>query len=150
MVIFGWKKAKPQEEKTEEKVEETKIVTPSQVALAPAPSLPAPQAPLFVKLEKYKEIENNLNELKFNLDTLKNSFSLFTEVENVKGKNIQLIQSTLEKIERNVLNLLAEFSKPLGISEEIREETPELIDLSKTLTNLKEQIDNLKAQLEKL
>jgi DNA repair exonuclease SbcCD ATPase subunit len=150
MVIFGWKKAKPQEEKTEEKVEETKIVTPSQVAPAPAPSLPAPQTPLFVKLEKYKEIESNLNELKFNLDTLKNSFSLFTEVENVKGKNIQLIQSTLEKIERNVLNLLAEFSKPLGISEEIREETPELIDLSKTLTNLKEQIDNLKTQLEKL
>ena len=140
MVLFGWKKAKPLEEK-EIKVEK-EVKAPSQPSIQPA------SAPLFVKLEKYKAIESNLNELKLNLDTLKNSFSIFTEVESVKGKNIQIIQETLVKMEKNVSALLAEFARPLEISEV--KETPELKDLSKTLADLKNQIDQLKAQLEKL
>jgi chromosome segregation ATPase len=140
MVLLGWKKAKPLEEK-EIKVEKEVKAAPPQPSIQPA------SAPLFVKLEKYKAIESNLNELKLNLDTLKNSFSIFTEVESVKGKNIQIIQETLVKMEKNVSALLTEFARPLEISEV---KPPELKDLSKTLADLKNQIDQLKAQLEKL
>jgi predicted RNase H-like nuclease (RuvC/YqgF family) len=143
MVLFGWKKTKPLEEKETKAGGEIKTLVPSQPAIQPA------SAPLFVKLEKYKTIESNLNELKLNLDTLKNSFSIFKEVESVKGKNIEIIQEALVKMEKNVSALLTEFARPLEINEEIRE-TPELTNLSKTLANLKNQIDQLKAQLEKL
>ena len=65
---------------------------------------PTVSAPLFVKIEKYRNILNNLNDLKATVLMLKNALIVQKEIERTRDENINLIQSGINKIDKKLLS----------------------------------------------
>jgi len=106
-------------------------------------------APLFVKIDRYRQILNTMNYLKNTMNMIKNTFSILNELEKIRMENLRLIQDTIEKADKKILHLDSEFMRPSGFIEEM----PELTDvesLEATLVDLREQINQLKAELQSL
>lgn len=107
-------------------------------------------APLFIKLDRYKQILNSLAELKTALVMIKNSFSVMNELEKLKNENLKMIENVIERIDKRISGLDSEFLKPSGYREELPEEVYEVESLGATLTDLRDQVNQLKAELESL
>jgi vacuolar-type H+-ATPase subunit I/STV1 len=103
-------------------------------------------APLFVKLDRYRQILNTMNYLKNTMNMIKNTLSILNELEKIKSENLKLIEDTIEKADKKILTLDSEFMRPSGFIEEM----PELSDvesLEATLVDLREQVNQLKSEL---
>jgi len=107
-------------------------------------------APLFIKLDRYKQILNSLAELKTALIMIKNSFSVMNELEKLKNENLKMIENVIERIDKRISGLDSEFLRPSGYHEELPEEVYEVESLGATLTDLRDQVNQLKAELESL
>jgi len=106
-------------------------------------------APLFVKLDRYRQILNTMNYLKNTMNMVKNTFSILNELEKIRMENLKLIQETIEKADKKILTLDSEFMRPSGFIEEM----PELTDvesLEATLVDLREQVGQLKSELKNM
>jgi len=103
-------------------------------------------APLFVKLDRYRQILNTMNYLKNTMNMIKNTLSILNELEKIKSENLKLIEDTIEKADKKILTLDSEFMRPSGFIEDM----PELSDvesLEATLVDLREQVNQLKSEL---
>jgi len=109
---------------------------------------PTVSAPLFVKIEKYRNILNNLNDLKATVLMLKNALIVQKEIERTRDENINLIQSGINKIDKKLLALDTEFLRPRGYVEQLPTHIHESEGLEGAVDNLKSQIDDLKSELE--
>ncbi len=148
MVFF---RKKPPEERVEDIKEIARIVERS-----PLPELPPhPQeermerrqfAPLFVKIEKYKEVLSLLNDLKATVFMIKNALEIQRQLESLKDANHTVVESAITKVEQKILTLDSEFTRPAGFEEEHTQVTYES-DLDHALIDLRKRIDDLKVEL---
>ena len=164
----------------EEKVEKAKVVKPSPqtavqqppvsaqpvVSMQPgAPTQPAPVeaaaaeekqekpefAPLFVRLNRYRQILRTMNYLKNTIAMVRSGLAILKEMDKLREENLKLIESSVEKVEKRLLSLDSEFMRPSGYEEEMPElQLQDVGSLEDTLTDLKTQIDQLKAELERM
>ena len=108
-------------------------------------------APLFVKVGKYRETLEELNDLENYLRAMSRLFELVEELEKVRVMNIQAIDKMHKKALVTASKLSSGLLKPKGMSiEGTRESDVELNklgdvigDLSKELTILKKEVDKL-------
>lgn len=112
------------------------------------PQEPTVSAPLFVKIEKYRNVLNTLNDLKTTVLMLKNALVVQKELERTRDENVNLIQSGINKIDKKLLALDAEFLRPRGYIEQLPTHIHESEGLEGAVDNLKSQIDDLKSELE--
>ena len=112
------------------------------------PQEPTVSAPLFVKIEKYRNVLNTLNDLKTTILMLKNALVVQKELERTRDENVSLIQSGINKIDKKILALDAEFLRPRGYIEQLPTHIHESEGLEGAVDNLKSQIDDLKSELE--
>lgn len=106
-------------------------------------------APLFVKLDRYRQILSTMNYLKNTMNMVKNTFSILNELEKIRMENLKLIQETIEKADKKILTLDSEFMRPSGFTDEI----PEFADaesLEATLVDLRNQVGQLKSELKNM
>jgi DNA-binding transcriptional MerR regulator len=131
--------------KTEPKIE------PAQPEVKPKPKEPEKPmfAPLFVKIDRYRQILNSLSYLKNTMVMLKNSFYTLSELKRLEEDNLKMIQDTIEKINEKLLSLDSEFLRPSEFREEIGE-IRSAEDLSGVLADLKSQVEQLKSELQSL
>jgi len=112
------------------------------------------QAPLFIKVEKYKTIVSSLMQLKALLISLKNSLVALGQIERTRMETYNTIAKNLEKINEKIAVLEKELVKPIGFPLESPILTypayEELESVQTSIANLKAQIEQLKAQLESL
>ncbi|MGC9310754.1 MAG: hypothetical protein ACP5E4_03460 [Candidatus Aenigmatarchaeota archaeon] len=108
-------------------------------------------APLFVKVGKYRETIQILDELDTYLRSMEKLFALVGELEKIRVMNI----STLEKMYKKSLSATARLSagllKPKGMHIEGREE--EKVDLARlddVITELNKELGLLREEVEKL
>ena len=106
-------------------------------------------APLFVKVDKYKETLINLQEIRILINGIKNVFSLFTEIETVKNDALKLLRVTLQRIEKNVIELDSGLLRPHDVSIKVDKES-EVKHIEDSLSQLHEQISTLKTEIEKM
>ena len=104
-------------------------------------------APLFVKLDKYRQILDTLSELKLIIDSLKNSFLTLKEIEGLLKENLSIVEKTIQNFEKKFLKLNSYFLRPASYKEEV-EEFFEVKDLETSISQLKSQIEELKAELQ--
>ncbi len=109
---------------------------------------PIVSAPLFVKIEKYRNVLNTLNDLKTTVLMLKNALVVQKELERTRDENVNLIQLGINKIDKKLLALDAEFLRPRGYIEQLPTHMHESEGLEGAVDNLKSQIDDLKSELE--
>ena len=106
-------------------------------------------APLFVKLDRYRQILGTMNYLKNTMNMVKNTFSILNELEKIRMENLKLIQETIEKADKKIMTLDSEFMRPSGFTDEI----PEFADvesLEATLVDLRDQVGQLKSELKNM
>jgi hypothetical protein len=107
-------------------------------------------APLFIKLDRYKQILNSITELKTTLVLVKNSFSVLNELEKLKNENLKMIEKAMERVDKRISALDSEFLRPSGYHEELPEELYGIESLEATLVDLRGQVDQLKTELRNL
>jgi len=107
----------------------------------------SPFAPLFVKLDRYKNVLNTINELKSTIISIKNSLEVQRQIENLKEENTGFLQVAINKVDEKVLSLDTEFLRPKGFEEEMPKTEIRTEGLQGAVTDLKKQIDSLKEEL---
>lgn len=103
-------------------------------------------APLFVKLDRYKQILTTMNYVKTALVMVKNSLSILDELDKIRSENLSVVRDALDKVEKSMLTLDSEFLRPSGFHEETSQ-LNEVASLSVTIDDLKGQIEQLKSEL---
>jgi len=108
-------------------------------------------APLFVKLDKYKELASKVQEMRVYLGAIKQSFSILSELEIIRNDALKIVSATITKFERMVLEMDADLLKPVGVSwQDVGVKEPEVEHLDDALTDLQNQIKALRSELENL
>lgn len=131
------------EEQTEEiEIPEARAMT--QVELKPE-MMKLPEsvrlAPLFIKIDRYKEVLEKLNGLKLTLNNLDMIIKLKRDVEKVKIESDKLFEEAVEKFGHTVMEFDREFKKPEAIEPFIKKAQDQQVD---------EYVNQLQSELDKL
>ncbi|MEM7821626.1 MAG: hypothetical protein QXX38_02330 [Candidatus Aenigmatarchaeota archaeon] len=137
--IFQSEEVKPPEENLKQKIQEEgmKLEKPTF-------------APLFVKLERYKQILDMLAEIKTTISTIRTLISLLNEVDRVRKESFEVVGNAVEKLEKKLIALDSEFLRPKEFKEESTIETHGTEGLESVISNLKNEVDQLRAELENI
>ena len=105
------------------------------------------RAPLFVKVERYREVLKKLKELKKELGESKRLLSVFIEAESLVSESRKSLAASLQRIERSIAELDALLLKPEW---ERRELAPEKAsEIEQIIESLAKQIEELRKELRK-
>jgi len=156
MALFGIKKKGEVKEATDiiKELEKEEHV----LGRPPDPPVPAEQAmaeqqrqqefaPLFVRIDKYRQILQTMNFLKTTMGAMRSSLSILRELDRLRDENLKMVEGAVSKVEQRMMALDSNFMRPSGFVEDV----PELRDVEGvelTLEDLRTQIEQLKAQIE--
>jgi hypothetical protein len=104
-------------------------------------------APLFVKVSKYNEILSNLQEMKAYIAGVKQLYRLLSEIETTREESLKLLRSTLQKVERNIVQLDSGLLRPMGTP--VGQKSEQSRHVEESLSDLESQLESLKSELEK-
>jgi len=104
-------------------------------------------APLFIKIDRYKIVLNFINNLKNTIMALKNALEVQKQIEELKDENRKLLESAINKIDKQVLSLDSEFLRPKGYEQEVPPPIYETGELEGVVSDLRRQIEGLKSEL---
>jgi nucleotidyltransferase/DNA polymerase involved in DNA repair len=132
--------------KAEEPVKEI-VKTPKKVE----PVRQSETVPLFVKIDKYRNVLSVLNDLKATIFLVKNALTVQRQIEGLVDENRKLIETSLHKIDEKTQVLDLEFTKPRGFEERVFEPSfEEKESLEGVVSDLKKQIDDLRSELKSI
>lgn len=104
-------------------------------------------APLFVKIDKYKQVLQNLEEIKNTLNDLKELFTLMNHLDDVKGQGMDSLKQGISELADTLLSMDEKFIRPEGTEEVIQEPKSEV---SKTVQELRKELKGVRDDLERL
>ncbi len=143
-MIFHTKKQEPQVKEaleqpyTDEYREEEIIQDTAQMS-----------APLFVKVEKYREVLSDIQEMKVFIYGMKQLFGVLSELEAVRGDALKILRATVQRLEKNVTEVDSELLRPKGFELEAQGEM-EIRHIEDSLSDLQKQLASLKKELQEL
>lgn len=105
-------------------------------------------APLFVKIDRYRNVLNALGQLKTSVIMIRNSFSTLNELEKARYETLKLIEDAVGKLESKLSALDAELLRPAGQHIEASPEYQDVQTVHATVADLKGQIEQLKSELD--
>ncbi len=109
-----------------------------------------PSAPLFVKVDKYREALMNLQEIKSLLSGTKQLFTILNDIETIRTETLKLLRATLQRTERNVVELDSGLLRPSNLPEmPSSEHAIKTAHTEEALSDLQEQVNSLKKELKK-
>jgi hypothetical protein len=106
-------------------------------------------APLFVKIDRYRNILKSLGELKTMLALMKNAFVMLDRIDKMEDENMNLILNSLDKIEKKLIALDSEFLRPSGFEDETSD-MYEFENVQGVISDLHSQIQKLKGDMEQV
>ncbi len=119
-----------------------------ETAPAPVPVRQEISAPLFVKVEKYREILSSVHEMKIFISGIRQLFDILNELEAVRSDTIKIMRATLQRLEKGVVEIDTELLRPRGLVAEARGEEASHIESS--LSELQSQLGELKRELQEM
>ncbi len=111
-------------------------------------------APLFVKVEKYRETVLGLQEIKTYLSGVREIFEVVKDLEELRKISVDMVLSSIEKLETTVADLDQMLLKPPGIRlegyaegmEDVEKIELSMIELHKEIEELRDRLAKLKAK----
>lgn len=108
-----------------------------------------PVAPVFIKLNKYRQVLSTINHLKMNLNIIVNQLSVLNELDKLRDENINMMKNALDKVNDNIAKLDSNFMRPSGHTEHVSDmKMNDVENLEGTIDDLRTQIDVLKSEVE--
>ncbi|RLJ03044.1 MAG: hypothetical protein DRP14_05355, partial [Candidatus Aenigmatarchaeota archaeon] len=108
-------------------------------------------APLFVKIGKYGETLNTLQNLETYLNGMAKLFDLVNKLEKIREENISTLNEMYKKASETAFKLSSGLLKPRGMKLEGREESRAEIDaLDSVISNLNRELENLREEINKI
>jgi len=106
-------------------------------------------APLFVKVEKYKEIVSSVNEVKHFITGIKQLFLVMNELQGIQQDSINMLKISVQRLEKSIEWVDHSLVRPIGFEEPPHGEA-EVRQIEQSLSDLQREISNLRKDLEKL
>lgn len=119
----------------------------------PTEEMPAKQnfAPLFVKIDRYRNILNALGQVRTAMVMIHNSFTALSELERARSDTLKVLEKALDRVEKKIANLDSELVKPAGYATQMpSEEYADAATIETTIADLRGQIDQLKSELDQV
>ncbi|MBI2542753.1 MAG: hypothetical protein HYW24_01035 [Candidatus Aenigmarchaeota archaeon] len=112
----------------------------------------ATYAPLFVKIDRYRQTLTTIGNLKTSLMIIRNSMGTLNQIERVRDDTFGIINDLIEKMSDKLMTLDNDLLRPAGFPEssEISPEYNDVRSIEATVADLRGQIDQLKTELEKM
>ena len=107
-------------------------------------------APLFVKVEKYRDIIKSVQEMKLFVSSTKQVFSVLQEIESLRVDTLNVLRATVQRIERSIVEVDSELLRPYGASVAEVEESTDVNHIESSLTELQKQLNDLKRELQEM
>ena len=104
-------------------------------------------APLFVKVDKYREALTTIQEMKSFVNGIKQMFTVLAEMENVRTETLKLMRATTQRLERSIVELDTGLLRPHGVPESRPASDAESRYIEDSLTGLHLQLENLRKEL---
>ena len=146
----------PKKEKKKEVAEIKEVMDPMPPEPPPPeyiPQVPHDRdfAPLFVKVDKYKETLTTIQEMKIFVSGIKQLFTILHELETVRTDAVKIMRATIQRLERNLLEMDTELLRPKGFElSELRHEDLEVHNIEDSLGDLQKQLASLRKELQDL
>ncbi|HLC68159.1 MAG TPA: hypothetical protein VJI12_04765 [archaeon] len=106
-------------------------------------------APLFVKVDKYRDLIASVQELKLYLGATRSIFALFTDLEAVRAESLNVLRATVQRLERTITEMDTELLRPRGVSVP-EQDAAEVHHIENSLNDLHQQLQGLKRELQGL
>jgi archaellum component FlaC len=103
-------------------------------------------SPLFIKIEKYKQILNAMNYLKNTVMMVKNTYAVHTELEKLRAENLDILKDAIDKLDKKLLTLDSEFMRPSGYVEHMAE-LHDVHSIATAINDLRSQVEELRQDL---
>ncbi len=122
--------------------------------IGPREEAPAQQyrdsAPLFVKVEKYRDILSSLQELKTFISSVKQLFTILHEVETVRSDTLKIMRASMQRLEKSIIEIDSELLRPKGFEMPDVSSDVEIRHVEASLGDLQRQIAILKRELQEI
>jgi hypothetical protein len=105
-------------------------------------------APIFVRIDRYKDILERINDLKKAVNNIQTLLQIRKEMHLVNTRSDEILERALEKFSEVTSHFSREFTFPRGIKYFKPEKTEIKVDDS--ILKLSEELERLKSELEKL
>jgi len=105
-------------------------------------------APLFVKIEKYKEILGSIQKLKMSMKNIQFLLSFKEQIKKIDSESDELLLRTIQGFSQSVNDFSMNFAIPRGISYIPKPPLEERVDTS--VSDLGTKITKLREELEKI
>jgi hypothetical protein len=128
--------------------------TPPPPPLPPSTSKPpsSKSPPLFIKVDKYRNIIKNIRDLKSHLLNLRDAIDVLEEMHKETMNGIEIAHKAIDELNTIIANLDSFFLRPHGIEHHMEEEMPEPGRMSSGevegyVRDVSTQLEKLRAQL---
>ena len=106
-------------------------------------------APLFVKVDKYRDIIKSVQEMKLFVASTKQVFTVLHEIESLRADTLNVLRATIQRLERSITEIDTELVRPHGVSV-AAEESTEVTHIESSLNDLQKQLLDLKRELSEM
>lgn len=107
-------------------------------------------APLFVKIDKYKELIDLIHEMKVFNSSLKEMFVVMNEADNVKNDALKIMRATVGRLDRTLAAIDAELVMPEGVDLEESYTESEVKYIESSLSDLQRQLAVLRKDIQEM
>jgi len=105
-------------------------------------------APLFVKVEKYSDIIESIQEMKSFVSGVKQLFAVLYELETVRNDALKIMRNAVQRLDKSVSEIDAELLRPQGLDLGKHETgTAEVGEIEDSLSDLQRQLAVLRKEL---
>jgi len=147
-MFFSKRKAN---EEIKQAVELTEDVPEMPAVQEEQATMPAETAPLFVKVDKYKEILSSIQEMKIFISATRQIFSVMYELESIRGDALKILKATLQRLEKSVAEIDTDLLRPRGFdSSDVTHGEAEVHQIEGSLTELQKQLADLRRGLQEM
>jgi len=133
-----------EQEQPEKQIEQKSEVVRQEVKEPERPAF----APLFVKIDRYRQILSAIGYLKTSMIMIKNSLMTLTELDKARDETIKLVKDAAAKLENRISSLDQELIRPSGYHEIAEPEYQDVETVEATVADLKGQIEQLRSELQ--
>ncbi len=109
-------------------------------------------APLFVKMDRYRQILTTIGNLKTALMIVKNSLGTLKQIEKVRDDTFNIVSDIVEKMDEKLIALDNDLLRPAGYHDGGMEpeEKQDIRTIEATVSDLQGQIEQLRLELGKV